>query len=142
VQTNPLVSFRETLGLSPEELAKETSVGVVIILLQEKGIPHHLHPNFLRKFPDIVELIPAYQAYRVGQRRRNFAPPKETPTDGPSFSHYLNVRHLDVEEFSELGCMPQQDIRYALHHWRLPITIQRFFEEISAEHNAIYDCLD
>lgn len=139
---NPLVSFRNRLGLTPDALAREASVGVVIILLQEKGIPHHLHPNFLRRFPDVVEIIPAYQEFRVGQRRRNFAPPKETPTDGPSFSHYLSVRHLTAEEFSELACMPQQDIRYALHHWRLPITIQRFFEEINAEHNSVNSGVD
>lgn len=130
---NPLVSFRETLGVSQQELADLCSVGVVIIQLQEKGIPHHLHPNFLRRFPDIVELLPDYQQFRVSVRRRNFAAPRKVPTSGPEFSEYLNTRHLGSVEFSELACMPQADIRYAMHHWRLPSTIVRFFEELNTQ---------
>jgi hypothetical protein len=107
-------------------------VGVVIIRLHEKGIPHHLHPNILRRFPAVVEVISDYQEFRVSVRRENFSP-SATPESGPEFAGWLRSKGLSDREFSEMACMPVIDISYALHHWRLPITIRRFFEEINAD---------
>lgn len=130
---NPLVSFREKLGLSPEELANEVSLAVVLIKVQEKGIPHHLHPRFLQAFPDTVELIPDYQRFREAKRRENFPRGTKTiPEVGPDFADWLRSTGLTPEEFSELACMPMVDIHYAMSHWRLPATITHFFQEINA----------
>jgi hypothetical protein len=129
---NPLVSFRETLKLTPSELAAHTGVSVVIIEMQEKGIPHHLHPRFLQKFPASVELIPSYYEFRKERRRANFPPAESVvPETGPEFAQWLRGRGLTVGEFSEKACLPVVDISYALHHFRLTSTIRRFFEEIN-----------
>jgi hypothetical protein len=133
-ELNPLTNFRNSLGLSTIEMGVGCNLSPVIIHLQEQGIPHHLHPRFLSKFPDAVELIPAYHDFRTQTRRRNFGQLSLglVPTSGPEFREFLDTYGLSPSEFSEMACMPMIDINHALHHWRLPITLVKFFEEVTS----------
>jgi hypothetical protein len=129
---NPLLHFRKvTLRLCRAELAEACGLSVQIVDLQEKGIPHHLHPKFIKKFPEVTELLPAYYDYRISVRRNNFINPKVVATNGPEFSEFLRSEDITPEQFSELACMPMTDVNFALHHWRLPITIVQFFKEVT-----------
>jgi hypothetical protein len=134
VTNNPLVSFRNRLGLTQLEQAHQCALAVVLIQAQEKGIPHHLHPRFLSTFPDAVELIPAYHDFRTSVRRENW-PRGVTvvPSNGPEFAEFLRSSGLSGAEFSEKACMPLIDINYTLHHYRIPSTLIRFFEEINGQ---------
>lgn len=130
--TNPLVTFREKLALTPPELAHKCLLSVVIINLQEKGIPHHLHPRFLRAFPETVGLIPGYQHFRTLRRKEAFPfGTSVVPETGPEFAGWLRNIDLLPEEFSERACLPMVDINFALHHWRLPSTVTHFFQEVN-----------
>lgn len=128
---NPLVSFRKRVGLSRREFAAALGLSLHLVIQYELGIPHHLHPRYLRTFPDILDLIPAYHAFRVATRQANFLPEGVVPENGPDFAEWLRETGLDAEEFSVLACMPLTDIHYALHHWRLPVTIAKFFQEVN-----------
>jgi hypothetical protein len=133
-EDNPLTQFRLTLNLSQIELAVEVGVSPVIIQLHELGIPHHLHPKLLKRFPSLVELIPGYQEFRLRRRRRNFRGYRcVVPQNGPEFRGMLDEWGMSPAEFSEKACMPLIDINFALHHWRIPITLIKFFEEVCSD---------
>lgn len=130
IVSNPLADFRRSVGLTQRELAAECGIHWTIVQLQENGIPHHIHPKMLKRFPGLTELIPKYHEYRVAVRRFNFLP-GPTPTNGPAFVSWLREHKIFITEFSELACMPIPDIQKAIHSWNLPVTIVRFFEEIN-----------
>lgn len=133
MKNNPLVSFREQLGLDANEFAGTLNLSTYVVLLHEQGIPHHLHPRYLKVYPGLVDIVPEYYDFRVSKRQHNFVGRVQgvVPNSGPEFAAWLRQLNMRPEVFSALACMPMVDVKYALHHWRLPSTLQRFFTEVT-----------